>query len=250
MSGYSHSKLKAIINYWLEKEPKEQLDYRSFKYVIFDATYFHKDGCVINLMDARTQKVFAHLYVRKESFVDAYPWFVLLKQQGLNPNVITTDGERSIMRAIALVWPFAKIQRCLYHIQREGMRWLRTYPRTQAGKELRFILSRLSWIKNIKERNCFMATYSQWLSKYKDFVKSLPRDKAEFNDLKRTIGLINNALLDMFHYLRDNQVHATTNALEGFHSRLKADYQRHRGLTKQHRINYIHWYCYFKNCGK
>ena len=127
------------------------------------------------------------------------------------------------------------------------LRWLRTYPKTQAGKELRFILSKLSWIKNIKERNCFIKAYKQWLDKYKDFVKSLPRDKIEFKDLKRTIALINNALPDMFFYLNNNLVHATTNALEGFHSRLKTDYQRHRGLTKEHRINYINWYCFLKN---
>jgi hypothetical protein len=59
--------------------------------------------------------------------------------------------------------------------------------------------------------------------------------------------LINNALPDMFYYLHDKYVHSTTNALEGFHSRLKADYQRHRGLTKEHRIQYIHWYCYYND---
>lgn len=198
-------------------------------------------------MDALTQDIIAHAYVNRESFSFAYPWFLQLKEQGLKPLYITTDGERSIVRAMKLVWPKAKLQRCLFHIQREGMRWLRTYPKTQAGKELRIILSGLSWIKNIKERNCFIKAYKQWLDKYKDFVKSLPHNKIEFKDLKRTIVLINNALPDMFFYLNNNIVHATTNALEGFHSRLKTDYQRHRGLTKEHRINYIKWYCFLKN---
>lgn len=201
----------------------------------------------MNIMDAETQTIIAHIYIRKESFVDTYPWFEDLKRQGLNPLFITTDGAQSIIRAINMIWPLAKIQRCLYHIQHEGMRWLRTYPKTQAGKELRDILSKLCWIKNIKERDCFIATYNQWLVKHKDFVKSLPSSTIAFKDLKKTMGLINKALPNMFYYLVDLQVHATTNALEGFHSRLKTDYQRHRGLTKQHRIHYIHWYCYFKN---
>jgi len=204
----------------------------------------------MNLMDAKTQKIIAHIYVRKESFFDAYPWFKDLKHHGLNPVYITTDGEQSIMRAIHMVWPSTKIQRCLYHIQREGLRWLRTYPKTQAGRDLRFILSRLSRIKSIKERDYFIETYNQWVEKHKNFIKSLPRDKVEFKDLKRTIVLIKNALQNMFFYLIDHHIHATTNALEGFHSRLKTDYQRHRGLTKQHRIHYIHWYCYFKNRAK
>jgi transposase-like protein len=201
----------------------------------------------MNIMEAKEQNIIAHIYIRKESFVDAHPWFEELKRQGLNPSFITSDGELSVMRAINKVWPFAKIQRCLYHIQREGMRWLRTYPKTQAGKALRDILSNLTWIHSIKERDVFIATYNQWLVQYKNFVKSLPSNTVAFKDLKKATNLIKNALPNMFHYLNDQNIHKTTNALESFHSRLKSDYHQHRGLTKQHRIQYIHWYCYLKN---
>lgn len=217
--------------------------------MVYDATYFHKDGCLLNLMDATNQKIIAHLYVGKESFRESYPWFMNLRQQGLNPSFITTDGEHSILRAMRLVWPEAKLQRCLYHLQHEGMRWLRTHPKTEAGKVLRDILSRLSRIKTLKERDAFISEYADWVRRYKDFVLSLPRTTVASKDLRRTMVLINNALADMFYYLENRNVHATTNALEGFHSRLKADYHRHRGLIKEHRIQYIHWYCYFENEG-
>ncbi len=95
---------------------------------------------MLNLMDAATQKIIAHLYVDRESFIETYPWFRSLQEKGLNPTFITTDGEQSVLRAIRLVWPRARLQRCLYHIQHEGMRWLRTYPKTEAGKALRAIL--------------------------------------------------------------------------------------------------------------
>ena len=215
--------------------------------MVYDATYFHKDGCLLNLMNAQDQKIIAHIYVKKESFKDAYVWFLDLKHQGLNPGFITTDGERSIMRAMKLVWPGARLQRCLYHIQREGMRWLRTYPKTEAGKELRALLSKLTMIKTINERDAFIQGFHNWSGKYREFILNLPRTTVAFKDLRRTVGLINNALPDMFHFLEDKRVHSTTNALEGFHSRLKSDYQRHRGLTKEHRIQYIHWYCYLNN---
>lgn len=215
--------------------------------MIYDATYFHKDGCLLNLMDATNQKIIDHIYVKKESFAEAYPWFKSLKQQGLSPKFIITDGERSILQAMQLVWPQAKLQRCLYHLQHEGMRWLRTYPKTQAGRALRVILSRLSWIKTKNEREVFLQEYRCWVNQYKDYVLSLPRTNVASKDLKRTMVLINNALPDMFHYLEDRNVHATTNALEGFHSRLKSDYRRHRGLSRAHKLQYLHWYCYFKN---
>jgi transposase-like protein len=202
---------------------------------------------MLNLMDANNQKIIAHRYIKKESFKEAYPWFMGLEQQGLNPLFITTDGHQSILRAMRLVWPQVRLQRCLYHIQHEGMRWLRSYPKTEAGKDLRTILSGLSKIKTNQERDYFIKSYREWLNKYQRLVLSLPRTTVACKDLQRTIVLINNALPDMFYYLEDPNIHSTTNALEGFHSRLKADYQRHRGLSKEHRISYLNWYCYFKN---
>ncbi len=240
-------KLKRIKNYWLKQIPKEQIGYLGIQYLVYDATYFHKDGCLLNLMNTINQKIIAHLYVKKESFKETYPWFLSLKQKGLDPKFITTDGEQSVMRAMRLVWPQAKLQRCLYHLQHEGMRWLRSYPKTEAGKALRTLLSQLSRIKTIQERNRFIISYGEWLSQYRDYALALPRTPGAYKDLRRTIALIKHALPDMFYYLEDNQVHATTNALESFHSRLKADYQRHRGLSPAHKIAYIHWYCYLKN---
>ena len=245
LSGYSACKIHGIKNYWLGQIPQEDIDYSKVRYVIYDATYFHKDGCLLNLMNAIDHKIIAHTYVHNESFEESYNWFINLKYQGLNPMFLTTDGERSIIRAIKLVWPGAILQRCLFHLQREGMRWLRTYPKTEAGKELRAILATLCKIKTLQERDIFIQIYADWVRTYSGFVSSLPRTTIALKDLKRTMVLINNALPDMFHYLTDSNVPSTTNSLESFHSRLKSDYQRHRGLTKEHRIQYIRWYCYY-----
>ena len=87
------------------------------------------------------------------------------------------------MRAIHEVWPKTKIQRCLYHIQREGMRWLRTYPKTEAGRELRVLLKTLYRIQTIKEKDLFIVSYARWLGKYRDFVRALPRSEVAFKDL-------------------------------------------------------------------
>ena len=155
--------------------------------------------------------------------------------------------ERSVIRAISMVWPKARVQRCLYHIQREGMRWLRTYPKTLAGRQLRSILRTLCSIKSLKEQNAFINSYKTWISKHRKFIKSLPVSNVAFKDLKRTIVLISNALPDMFYYLKDPDVPPTTNTIESFYSRVKADYRRHRGLTQMHKIHYLKWYCYLKN---
>ena len=201
-------------------------------------------------MNAIDQNLISNIYAKKEGYKNVYTWFSKLNEEGLNPLYITMDGERSVIRAINEIWPQTKIQRCLYHIQREGMRWLRTYPKTQAGKDLRRLLKTLCRINAFEERNEFIASYMAWLKQYRDFVLSLPRSEVAFKDLKKTMTLIYNALPDMFHYLTDKRIPKTTSTLESFYSRLEADYRLHRGLTEEHKIKYLKWYCYFKNQGK
>ena len=197
-------------------------------------------------MDTQGQKIISNIYTDKEGFKSTYPWFETLKQRGLNPEGITMDGELSVLRAIRIIWPKIKIQRCLYHIQREGMRWLRSQPKTIAGQDLRRLLSVLCTIKNIKERNQFIYNFEQWMKCYHNFIQTLPNNNIAYKDLKRTIALIQNALLDMFQYL-ESPMSATSNTIESFFSRLKADYQRHRGMSVDNKIRYLKWYCYYKN---
>lgn len=198
-------------------------------------------------MHALDQSILDYVHASKEGYHTVLPWFCQLKDKGLNPLVITMDGERSVIRAIGETWPHTKIQRCLYHIQREGMRWLRSNPKTQAGRELRAILNALASVKSFKDRDAFMNLFHSWINAHYHFIKTLPNSAIQFKDLKKAVTLIKNALPDMFHYLEDPNIPSTTNALEGFFSRLKPDYQRHRGLSLKHRISYLNWYCYFEN---
>ena len=198
-------------------------------------------------MDACSQKIISTVYADREGFKSAYPWFEDLKRRRLYPDGITMDGEISVLRAIRNIWPKTKVQRCQYHIQREGLRWLRTRPKTEAGQELKKLLSNLCHIKCFKEQKIFIKNFWQWLKTHETSVRSLPKTDIAFKDLRRTIVLIKNALPDMFRYLDHSALPATTNTLESFYSRLKADYRRHRGLSQNNKIRYLKWYCYYKN---
>ena len=199
------------------------------------------------MMDSNTQQILIRDYVDKESFESVYPILCQLKEQGLSPTYVTVDGHRYVIEAFRQTWPSVVIQRCLYHIQREGMRWLRTFPKTEAGRALRAIVATVTAVRSTAGRDRFMAQFNQWQHRYGDFVRSLPRTTVAFKDLKRTVALIRNAAKDMFHYLSDPRIRSTTNVLESFFSRLKADYQRHRGLSEKHKLSYLQWYCYFHN---
>lgn len=199
------------------------------------------------LMNALNQSITDSFYAAQEGTDQSHRWFLNLKEKGLNPHCTTMDGEQQTMNMTRTTWPGIIIQRCLYHIQREGLRWLRSNPRTKAGQELRRLLNSLCSIRSIKERNQFLRTYRIWLKTYKEYVCSLPMHIKANYDLKRTISLIDNAIPDMFHYLMDPNIPPTSNMLEGFYSRLKLSYRLHRGLSQHHKIQFLKWYCYFEN---
>lgn len=247
LSGHSKNKLERIKDYWLDRKPPDPSVSVRHRYFLFDGTYFHKQGCFLVMIDTQEQHIVMNHYVDKESYPCVSPLLVALKKKSLEPRAVTVDGHPHVIRAFTDTWPGITIQRCLYHIQREGMRWLRSYPKTQAGRELRLLLNTVTRIKSVKERDVFLSIFDRWQKRYGDFVQSLPRTSKAFKDLKRTVALINNARDNMFHYLSDSKIRSTTNLLEGFYSRLKSDFQRHRGLSEQHKISYLNWYCYFEN---
>ena len=250
LSGHSKSKLERIKNYWLNQIPKEKWDYQNFKYLLLDGTYFHQEGCFFLIMDAMTQDIIFNAYIEKEGYYSVIQFFKSLKEQKLDPHAFTTDGHRAILRALKEIWPQANFQRCLYHIQREGLRWLRTYPKTDAGKQLRIILKQLHLIRSHAQKLAFFKRYQTWSKTYKNWIETLPKQSVACKDLKKTRTLIDRSIPDLFHYLNDKNIHSTTNLLESFFSRLKADFRRHRGLSKAHKIAYLKWYCFFKNRAK
>ncbi|MDP2672090.1 MAG: transposase [Candidatus Daviesbacteria bacterium] len=249
-SKLSKSTMNRMKKYWINQNPdsaKEGINLEEIYYIQIDGTYFHRDGCLFVVIDSMSQKIIGQRYISKENLIESSELFKELKKRGLEPTYGVLDGHQQVKKALEKVWPGIKIQRCLYHIQREGMRWLRTYPKTEAGKELRFILSRLCEIRNKEEQDKFIDSFENWQKKHLEFVKKLPNTSVAYKDLKRTVALITHAMPDMFRYLEDKNIDSTTNKLEGLFSRLKAAYRKHRGLTKQNRVQYLNWYCYFHN---
>ena len=201
-------------------------------------------------MNYGNKRLISYEYIDRESYPNIYPVLLGLKNKGLNPIAITTDGHRTVIKAILDVWPSIKIQRCLFHIQNQGLMWIRTYPKTEAGKQLRNILKSLTLIKTKKDQRKFLNTYGDWFRTFEPAIKKLSKTSIANTDLKRTTGLINNALPNKFHFIKDRNIAPTTNILENLFSQLKHQYRSHRGLSKQHKIQYLKWYCYFKNTKK
>ncbi|MEI6327127.1 MAG: transposase [Candidatus Roizmanbacteria bacterium] len=247
-SGLSLKKMKEIKSYWMSQEPPTlTTSFETARYLIFDATYFNHERCVMVIRDSESRKVISTQYAVREDYAHTIDWFRYLQRQGLTPYSVTMDGQLKVIRAMTEVWSACIIQRCTYHIQQQGESWLRRYPKTQLARDLKSIIHKLSSIDTEHDRDIWHELFLSWRAFYSQQLQLLnPKDAIE-GDTIHAYRVIENAYPNMFHYLTEKRVPRTSNALEGYFSHLKRLYRNHAGLRKIHLNQYLSWYIFFKN---
>jgi len=198
-------------------------------------------------MNNANGRIITNRYLKRENYFAAFELFKELADNGIKPIAITIDGNTSVIRALKDVCPNIVIQRCIVHIQRQGLSWLRMRPKLEPSIQLRKILLAVTNINNYPEKHKFISDFQKWERKFGNAVSRLDCNHKVFSDLQRTRSLVIHALPDMFHYLDDPNIAKSTNKLEGYFSRLKKLYRQHSGLSKDNRNNYFGWYIHFKN---
>ena len=247
-SGYSISTIRRMadapsgIEYWLLRPPCGTKDLSAHRYLIFDGTILEQRRGIFAVMDAESFSVLYGAPDVSEGPSDLLPFCVSLAQRGLSPKSATVDGNQHLIRILRTLWPEIIIQRCLVHIQRQGLMWCRIHPKRTDAKHLRKLFLQVMSIHTEADRDRFLAQVNKWEQKYGDRIASSPETGWVFSDLKRARSMLLSALPDMFHYLYDPNIPKSTNALEGYYARLKQKYYQHRGLVKQHRHPYFTWY--------
>lgn len=172
---------------------------------------------------------------------------------GVHIESITTDGHKSILKAIKNSLPDVMVQRCLVHIQRMCLLWLTRFPKHTAGVELRQLVLKLLRIKTNNDRIYWTTQLSLWHERHKNYLqeKTFQEQTGRYwykhKLIRRSYLTIKRALPNMFYYLSNPLIPNTTNGIEGFFSHLKNHLDLHRGLTLQHRMNFIKWYVYLSN---
>jgi transposase-like protein len=248
ISKHGRKKLKRIKAEWLNQDtPALYKDYSKVKYLIFDGTYFTRKNTLLLFMNEADGKAISCCYVDSEDYENTYKMASELKRFGVRPKSVTLDGLKCVIAAVKDVWPEIIIQRCLYHIEHQGTMWLRSHPKTQAGRDLKEIFAGVTRISDNQGKELFTQRFNEFLGKHKEYIRSLSYKEVGYKDLKKAVTLIINANADMWHYLEDAKIPKTTNKLEGYFSQLKKDYGNHRGLAKHNRDSYLKWYCYYKN---
>jgi len=227
--------------------PKEKLN------LLIDGTYFSNNICLIVYRDNEIKFTQLYRITDGEYFSEIKEDLQNLLQLGIKIESITCDGHRSIMKAVKIVCREAVLQRCLVHIQRECRTWLTTHPKSLPGLSLLSIVNRLNIVESHVQSQQWMKDVYDWYDVHKDYVQEksysagTKRYWYKHKMVRRAFIHIKNALPNMFEFLYNHRVPKSTNGLESFFGHLKSHLLLHRGLTKEHRKNFIKWYLYFKN---
>jgi hypothetical protein len=246
-SKHSPAKLYRMINYYLKQAPPPTiLPLAQCRHFILDGTFLHRPRSLIALMDAASHRVVASKYPASERSVPQLTaFFDGLADEGLCPQSFTVDGNPKVMSVLRTLWPDVTIQRCLVHIQRQGLAWCRTSTKTGYARKLRSIFLQVTSIATIADRDKFRIAVTEWERKSGYLIDRKPETGRVFSDIKRARSMLLRALPDMFHYLNDHAIPISTNGLENYFSRLKSHYRQHRGLSNIKRSNYFRWYVYY-----
>ena len=251
-SGLSRDTLQRTFYQLLEQAPLVKIIKRDNVRLRIDATYFNQ-FCVVCYQDNEDGYTQLIRFSDGEHYEEIKEDLDNLIKLGLRLESITTDGHKSILKAMKKSVPDVIAQRCLVHIQRMCLLWLTRYPKHPAGQELRHLVLQILKIKTNNDRLHWTGEFRKWHEQYKDYIneKTHNTDTGRYwythKLLRRSYITINRALPNMFHYLANPKIPNTTNGIEGFFSHLKNHLDLHRGLTIKNRINFIKWYIYLSN---
>jgi hypothetical protein len=236
----------------LEQAPKIKIKKRNQVNLRLDATYFEQ-FCLICYQDDHDGYTQLIRFTDGEHYDEIKEDLSNLIKLGIQIESITSDGHKSIIKAINSSMPEVIAQRCLVHIQRMCLLWLTRFPKHVAGQELRRLVLLILKIKMQNDKIFWIHEFRQWHERHKVYINEktyIPETERFWYThklLRRSYYTIKKAMPNMFHYLSNPKIPNTTNGIEGFFGHLKNHLDLHRGLSLKNRINFIKWYIYFSN---
>lgn len=251
-SGYSKRKLQNIFYAYLSKPPQFIIKNKLALHVMIDGTYLNGDACLILYYDSQLKYALFHRWTNQEYYRELKEDLENLRLLGVELASVTCDGKKAIINAIRKVYPNAVIQRCIVHIQRSVRIWLTRKPKTTTARELRYLIGLLHHITNITEQVMWTIAFEKWYKKHQLFIEEkgihLPTNRwwYKHRQIRRCAVLIKVALPNMFHFITHKNIPKSTNGIDSYFGHLKLNLNVHRGLTYEHRRNFVLWYLHLK----
>lgn len=266
-SGYSTRTLRYKFENYLNHYPIWTIPPEKAVNLVVDGTYFPNKVCLFVYRENTLQDTLLYRTTTGEYADEIYEDLLNILRLGIVIESITCDGHKSILRAIKQVNKWIKqhnrtnntkvkpivIQRCLVHIQRSCLTYIKREHKSDEGQRLRKIAMTMCKIETIEHKELFVNAFNSWCEDTKDYVSQqsycIYRNRwwRTHKLLYSAYTTLKSALPNMFCYLDNDKIPRTTNCLEGYFSHLKTDIAVHRGLSEKHFRNFLRWYLWFKN---
>lgn len=169
-SHLSISTLKRIFYAFLEQSPQVKIIKRSNVHLRMDATYFEQ-FCLLCYQDHQDGYTRLIRFTDGEHYREIREDLTNLIKLGVHIESITTDGHKSILKAIRKSLPDVVAQRCLVHIQRMCLLWLTRFPKHLAAIELRRLVLMLLQIKTDNDRLYWTKKLEHWYEQHKNYLQ-------------------------------------------------------------------------------
>jgi len=249
----SERSISRLFKKFLQQAPVIPVKSKNHIHLIIDATYLPNGICLVLYYDHDIRYVQLYRTSNQEKLREITQDLQVLKTLGVNVYSVTCDGHKSILKAVAKVYPDALIQRCLVHVKRQCSLYLRKNPKLQVSQDLLAIVNCLTTIKNPEQCSYWLLSLHRWYQQHKETLmeESFNELKGEYRKTHEKLYSayihLYQAIPHLFYYLNDPEIPATSNRLESFFKHLKEKLLLHSGLRLEAKRNFIKWYLHFKN---
>lgn len=210
-------------------------------------------GGQVCLIVRTTEHVLGWLWVPYES---SEYWSRLLRLLPA-PRYVVCDGQKGLLKALALCWPATTVQRCRFHAWLNIRQKLTLDPTSKAGRELLKLARTLLHVRTRRHARRWKRQLRHWRRKHDAFVRErtvkpdpLPRQRPwrytheRLRSAYRQLDHLSDDLLRS-SYRPSPSLPSTTNHVEGgINSQLRTLLKHHRGMTDEHQRVLVNWYLY------
>lgn len=249
----SNRSISRLFKQYLAEAPQIPVKSKGPVHLLIDGTYLPNGLCLILYYDHDKRYVQLYRTSGQEKFREILQDMKVLKTLGVQVYSVTCDGHKSILKAVAKAYPNAVIQRCIIHVKRQCSLYLSKRPKLEASKELLIIVNQLTAVKTLQQCSYWLISLHNWYQMYKDTLleESINEQTGDYwkthDRLHRAYTHLHDAIPNLFCYLNDPDIPATTNRLESFFKHLKEKLLLHSGLRLEAKRSFIKWYLHFKN---
>lgn len=231
--------LRTIQRHLDKVKPIKLSEYESVANILMDTTYFGRVFGVMVFKDSLSGKILYKCYVKYETNNLYLQGIQEIRRRGIYIQSIICDGRKGLLSMFYDI----PVQMCQFHQVQIITRYLTRNPKTQASKELKDLVRKLTRLTRIE----FQELLDQWYVKWEHFLKektiSVEKNSKRYTHRKLRsayFSLVRNIpWLFTFEENKELMIPNTTNALDGCFSDLKNKLRNHNGLSIQRKKKFI-----------